>query len=359
MRSQPQRPLLETVIDNIDVGVIICDTDGKIGLINASAQRYLGARKNHMEGSIVFDLFPMPHNSEIRAAIRQIARSHPEEKSFHSMVVNIEGSAIKCSTYPIFRDSDQVMEVVLLLEDITREVEINKAKSEFTSVVAHELRTPLTSLKGAIGLILGGATGDVGERLCSLLGIAQESCDRLIRLVDDMLDVAQAESGNLPLRLKVIRLDECVVRAVDSLRHRAEDKHLSLTAHIGGRPLSVIADQDRIEQVLLNIIANAVKFSPEGGKIDVKLRRSGAFAHILVSDEGPGIPNDEREKVFEKFYRLHNNSERGAGLGLAISKAIVEQLGGRIYVRRRRQGGSTFTVELPIPGESGLLRSAD
>jgi len=358
--SQPtvERSMLEAVIANIGIGVLVCEADGRVVLANDAALRIVEMRSDRILACSVFDIIPPPQGSELRAAFRHLSRTRWDDNAFHERTFGIGRRTVKCATYPIFSADGGMSQAVLVLQDITHDTEIAQAKTDFTWMVAHELRTPLTSLKGSIGLILGNAAGEASERVRSLLSIAQASCDRLIRLLDDMLDVAQAEAGALRLRLRVVSLDGCLNEALESLRQQADEKEIKLILRAMGEVPAVVADPDRIEQVVVNLVSNAIKFSPAHSSVIVKLKQVRGCAQIRIMDQGPSVPDADRRRIFEKFYRGEDGAERGTGLGLAISKAIVNQHGGRIYVRRRRLGGNTFVVDLPIPGEDELLRSA-
>lgn len=348
---------LEAVIANIGVGVVVCDGDHRVTLANEAAESALGIPADRLIGRPLADSYPASYHAELSDALRQLAKATAEEKPFHEMVVTRGIKTIKCSAYPIDCDSS-TLGTVILLQDITRDVELSEAKTQFISSVAHELRTPLTSLKGSIGLVLGRCAGEMGGECRDMLGIAQRSCDRLIRLVDEMLDLARAEAGALALRLDVVSVGDCVRHAAQSLRQYATDRDVRLALRVSEDLPPVAADPDRIEQVAVNLIANAIKFSPAGGTVTVGVKQLRGHVRVSVADEGPGIPEEDRERVFDKFYRASDTAggEPGVGLGLAISKAIIDQHGGRIFVRGRRgRAGSTFAFTLPMPGGDGLL----
>lgn len=352
------RSVLESVIASAGVGILICDTEGNVRLANDAAARALTTSASTVLTSRIFDLLPLPQGAEVRAAFRHLSKTACDDEAFHEITFEIEGQTLKCVTHPIFTTGEDAGLMVTLLQNVTAETQAARAQTEFTSVIAHELRTPLTALKGSIDLVLANAGGEIGDSVRSLLSISQASCNRLIRLLDDLLDVAQAETGSLKLRMHVVSVDGFVLRAVETLRAQAESRGIRLLVRTTGEIPAVVADQDRLEQVVVNIISNALKFSPEKSRVTVNVRRSQSVVQVSVSDEGPGIRETDRANIFRKFYRLPEtgSTETGRGLGLAISKAIVEQHGGRITVRNRRSHGSTFTIELPIPGEDELPR---
>ena len=228
--------------------------------------------------------------------------------------------------------------------------------TEFLSTVAHELRTPLTSLKGSIALILAGAAGDTRDEITDLLTIAHNNADRLIRLVDDMLDVAKARLGTLTLHLQPISVADCVRRALDSMNGCARQRDVTLKLDVGGDVPVVTADPDRVEQVAINLIANAIKFSPSGSTVAISVEHRKDDVQVAVTDSGPGIPKEDLAHVFDRFYQGRNAREcqSGSGLGLAISKAILDGHGGSISARNNRGAGATFVFALPLFAHHGV-----
>jgi len=231
--------------------------------------------------------------------------------------------------------------------------EMGRAKSEFISTVAHELKTPLTSLKGSLGLLLRNAPGDANSQFTELLSIAENNIERLTRLVEDMTDIAKIEAGRMGLRLEMISLYECAVDAVKEVQQLAAEKSVSLAVRLVGAPPDVLADRDRMEQVITNLLVNAIKFSPENSEVIISVRHIHGYVRVSAQDFGPGIPRKDLKRVFDKFYQVGGPATRkdgGSGLGLAICKAIVEQHGGRIYARSSVGHGSSMVFTVPIQG---------
>lgn len=353
--------VLDSVIAGIDVGAVVCDSAGRVILSNPAAESILNAQPATLADAFIYDICPAPQSSELKAAFRHLSRAQASEQAFHEVTADFHGRTIECSTYPIHSADRMMIGAVILLRDVSREVDLARDMTEFAATVAHELRTPLTSLKGSIGLILGGAAGDVSDndRLRTLLGIAARNSDRLIRLVDDMLEMAQVETGAMCLRLRVVTIDACVLRAVEETKALAEERQVKLITKVNGNIPPVVADQDRIEQVVVNLLSNAIKFSPTGGTVRTRVKAIRSHVEVEVIDQGPGVPDEDREHIFDKFYRgAAGATEPGTGLGLAISKAIIDQHGGRIYLRGSKKPGSVFVFTLPVPGEDELLRSS-
>lgn len=227
---------------------------------------------------------------------------------------------------------------------------LDQAKSEFLSIASHELRTPLTSIKGSLGLLRSGVVGPMNEMVENLLGIAENETDRLIRLINDILDLAKIEARKLPLNQDWKPFAELVNTSLQGLQGLATQAKVSLKAE-PMPPLDSYMDADRIQQVLTNLLSNAIKFSPEGSSVVVRCTINEESALLIeVKDSGRGIDPADQEAIFEKFRQASNSRNplvKGTGLGLAIAKALVEQHGGEIGVSSVPGEGSTFFFTLP------------
>lgn len=228
--------------------------------------------------------------------------------------------------------------------------EVDRLKNEFFALVSHELRTPLTSIVGYVDLIRTEETGEINERQARYLGVVDRNARRLMRLVGDLLFVAQVEAGTLSLERSDVDLATLAADAVEAARPHADGKGVLLT--LEAQPLELGgADGDRLGQLIDNLLTNALKFTDEGGRIEVRVREAQGVAQIEVSDSGTGIAPQELEHLFERFYRSQAATEAvvpGIGLGLSICKAIAEAHGGSIAVTSELGKGTTFMVELPM-----------
>lgn len=243
--------------------------------------------------------------------------------------------------------------------EIAERKKIERLKNDFISIVSHELRTPLTSIQGSLGLMAGGVTGVMPEQAKSLIDIALESCARLGRLVSDMLDIEKMESGKMEFDLQSLSLIPLIAQVLQANTPYAQKfgTGIDFSNQTSG-PVFVRADPDRLAQVLTNLIANAVKFSPPGRGVTLSLGAQAGIARVSVSDQGPGIPQEFRSRIFQKFTQANPSDSRarsGSGLGLSISKAIVEQLGGKIDYQSSGTQGTTFYFELPVVGAPGEI----
>jgi signal transduction histidine kinase len=230
--------------------------------------------------------------------------------------------------------------------------ELDRMKSDFVAHVSHELRTPLTAIKGAVDLILREVAGPLTEKQIHYLSRVRSNTQHLGGLINDLLDLAKIESGRIEVKSSRVSLSGLVHEAVEVLRPVAAGKIIALEATVREPSILVWADRDKINQVLTNLIGNAIKFTPVQGKVTVSASRNGEESvQVSVSDTGPGVPLDEREKIFAKFYRVaegNGENSKGTGLGLAIAKALVELHGGKIWVESEPSRGSTFYFTLPL-----------
>jgi signal transduction histidine kinase len=231
--------------------------------------------------------------------------------------------------------------------------ELSDLKSEFVSKVSHELRTPLTSIMGAADNLLDGIAGPLEERPRAYLTRIKENSDRLLRLINELLDLARIEAGKEEIRASRFRLDALIEETLDTLKPLAAERGVVLAAPTPS-PLVIRADRDKISRVLVNLVQNGIKFTPSGGRVEVAASNDGAWAKLAVSDSGGGIPQNELERIFDKFHQVkrpRGAGGPGTGLGLPISRQLVEMHGGRLTVDSTHGKGSTFTVVLPMSAE--------
>ncbi|HZB86325.1 MAG TPA: PAS domain S-box protein [Gaiellaceae bacterium] len=233
--------------------------------------------------------------------------------------------------------------------------ELDRLKDEFIALVSHELRTPLTSIRGYTELLLDGEAGELTDDQRQFLAVVERNSHRLLHLVGDLLFLAQIEAGKLALEVDVVELGAVASESVEAAGPAAEEKGVTLALATGPAP-PLAADRARIGQLLDNLVSNAVKFTPSGGRVDVRVRTLGKRAVLEVRDSGIGIPEGEQQFLFQRFFRTSTATEQaiqGTGLGLAISKAIVEAHGGQIEVESEEGVGTTFRVKLPLEQRVG------
>ncbi len=225
-----------------------------------------------------------------------------------------------------------------------------KAKSEFVSTMSHELRTPLTSIKGAVDLLYSGVLGHLTEPATNTISVAQRNCDRLLKLINEILDLQSVESGRMSFTTIKLDLVEATSQAVVDNKPYASRLNVDIAFQRPDTPVWVMVDSDRLQQVFSNILSNAAKFSPAGSTVEVFIEPHEDYADVMFSDAGVGLDENDHDKVFDRFTQIDSTDTRqigGTGLGMNVSKRIVEAIGGSIFYKRNEMQGTTFTVRLP------------
>ncbi|WP_273205544.1 GAF domain-containing protein [Marinobacter subterrani] len=237
------------------------------------------------------------------------------------------------------------------ITNVDERQKIDEMKDQFISTVSHELRTPLTSISGALELILGGATGPVGDKTGQMLRIAQRNSSQLRHLIDDLLDIERLVSGNAAMEPSFQRLDDAVEAAVEEIQPMARNRDIELQLTVTTPDLHASFDNSRLTQALTNLLSNAIKFSPEGGVVEVRLSQAGTQARLEVTDQGPGVPDSFRNRIFQKFAQANSTSSRtkeGTGLGLAITRELMQAMGGDVGFDSEEGRGACFWISLPL-----------
>ena len=240
--------------------------------------------------------------------------------------------------------------VFLVFRDLTRRRQVERIKSEFVSVVSHELRTPLTSIHGSLALLESGLVNSSTEKGKRMLQIAVSNTDRLIRLLNDILDVEKLESGRTEMHRRLCNAGELIRNAADVMRPMAQEH--GITLETADSDAEIWADPDLLAQCLTNLLSNAIKFSEAGGHVKVQAVPVASDLRFEVADQGRGIPSNKQSSIFERFQQVDASDSRkrgGTGLGLAISRTIVQQHGGQIWVESELGEGSTFLFTVPMP----------
>jgi two-component system sensor histidine kinase/response regulator len=249
------------------------------------------------------------------------------------------------------RLSDFIDELEKSIQELKR---LDEIKSEFVSVASHELRTPLAAIKNSVQLILRGKTGAINETQAKFLSMAERNINRLMNILNDLLSLSRIESGKMVMKFEELNLRSLIEFIISSFKSQAEGKSILLRAEMPQEVPAVYGDQEKVEQILTNILGNALKFTPEQGEIVVAAKPydgDGNLMAVSVQDTGPGIPADQLDKIFEKFHQVEGSLQRsvgGTGLGLAITKGLVEAHQGKIFVESELGKGSIFTFTLPV-----------
>jgi signal transduction histidine kinase len=241
---------------------------------------------------------------------------------------------------------ERTRELTLALDEVKK---ISKRKTDFVSSVSHELRTPLTSIKGYAAILLTGKLGNIPADVRERLDKINRHSDELVHMVNDLLDISRIESGRVTMRQDQLDLRNTIEQAVDLLSVQLKERDIHLTSDIDPNAYLVLADRTQIERVFINIIGNAMKFTPNKGKISIRVHKEDKFVQVDITDTGCGIPREAQDAIFEEFYRVDNTINqqvKGTGLGLALVKNIIEAHKGKIWVKSKEGSGSTFSFTL-------------
>ena len=341
------------ILENIVEGIITTDETGRMEAVNRSAERIFGYRADELIGRNIRMLMPSPEGD---------AASDTQRRSRAGGEAGVIGGgrevAGRRKDGAVFPLELSVSEIRLagnriftrVVRDITERKEVDRLKSDFVSVVSHELRTPLTSIRGSLGLMEGGVFGELPSKALEVLQIARTNSDRLIRLINDILDLEKIESKKIDLRIETLDAWELVRTTLREMHGMAAESGIELRPHLEPVP-EIRGDRDRLVQVLKNLLSNAIKHSPPESRVDIRVSpRGGGRVRISVADSGPGIHPDLLPRVFDKFYQIDSSDSRargGTGLGLPIARGIVEQHGGEIGGSSEPGKGSLFYFDLP------------
>jgi PAS domain S-box-containing protein len=339
----------EAAIDSLYDPVLVTDADGRVVKLNRAAEEIFGSEAENLNkhvGEIARDSRIVGAVAEAMSSQRPVAG----EGAASVLPLAVDGTerAYRLRTTPMRDDEHRLVGAVTLLEDITHLSEIDRLKSEFIATASHELRTPLTSVQMGVHLLLEGAVGELNEPQLEVLAACREDCDRLERLMRDLLDLSKIEAGEAKPQLAPVNATRLVTHAAETLRLQIEAKNLDLHLEIPPDLPEVYVDRAQFERVIDNLVSNALRYTGAGGTIGISAAQREHQVAVSVSDTGSGIPPNYLPHIFDKFVQVPDAPTGGAGLGLAIAKSIVEAHGGQIGVQSELGRGTTFTVTLPL-----------
>ncbi len=331
---------VRTVVDNVAEGILTFDEGGGVGWCNAAAEQLFGAPAAALAGRSIEELVPVARG-DLRDGFRNEAFGRRADGALFPVELSV--SQMRAEDQPLF---------VAVVRDATERREVERMKDEFVSTVSHELRTPLTSIRGSLGLLRSGVLGELPADAREAVAIAERNSERLLALINDILDVERLRAGEFELAREPVAASALVAAALDSIRPVADARGVRIETSV--REAEVDGDRRRLGQVLVNLLSNAVKFSPEGGTVRLEAGPEGADVVFHVIDRGRGVPPEHQAAIFERFRQVEASDSRergGSGLGLAICKALVERHGGRIGVDSVPGAGSTFWFRVPRAAE--------
>jgi PAS domain S-box-containing protein len=344
--------MFRQAVEACSCGMIMINGAHKIMMVNTQTERLFGYSRNELMGRPADIILPARLRAR-HARYRARFIMHPENHM--GTGVDLFGRRKDGSEFPIDVrlnpiDSAEGLLVLSVIVDLTERDRAGRLKDEFVATVSHELRTPLTSIAGALGLLAGNAAGNLPEPAARLIAIACANSQRLVRLIDDILDIGKMESGRIVFDLKRVEVLSLVKQAIEANRGFADRYEVAIQLAPASEKAQVSADPDRLVQVVTNLLSNAIKFSPRGGNVVVSTEKQSDVIRISVRDHGGGIPDEFKPRVFEKFAQADASDKRqkgGSGLGLSILKSIVERLGGTVAFDDAPGGGTIFQVDLP------------
>jgi len=335
---------LESAVHNLIDGMILLNEKGQIEECNQVALRLLG----------------LPAEADSAAVTETLAHlGFAELMQPGELAAPTQGEfQVKSGTQRLLRvrwtrirdEWEHIIGTAVYLRDITNELIAENTKNDFITAISHELRTPLTSIQNAVSNILAGVTGKVAGKTREYLQSMQQDCRRFADLINDLLDIAKLEAGNMPITCKVMDMDALIRMTVKEFEQEAQKAGIRISAQTQGTIIPVYADIKRLRQVLVNLIRNAIQFTPSGGTITVSLKTEGNDIIACVQDTGVGIPPEIQKYIFTKFYQVARQAgpgSKGSGLGLAISKGIIQIHGGSIWFESTPSKGSSFYFSLP------------
>ena len=336
---------MKSILKSISHGILAIDVDGNIMLINEEAKRILKC-----------DINPKVEDKNINLVIKEkdllkeISLFKGSKQSKRTQLTTSEDIVYKINLDPIYlQDFDNIIiGSIINIEDITQKVKLENMRSDFVANVSHELKTPLTSISGFVETLKLNENIDVSTRN-RFLGIIESESDRLKRLIDDILLLSFIENND-KMSLDKVSIYDVFKEVYDMTSYMAKSKNINLYYEFNNKEITTLSNRDYIKQIFLNLVDNAIKYTPENKNIKVEVKKENENITIIVMDEGVGIPKEDIERIFERFYRVDKARSRdvgGTGLGLAITKHIVKSLDGSIVVNSELNKGSEFIVTIP------------
>lgn len=355
-----EKDFLKAMLDNLEDGIIACDANGRITVLNHTLQKNINPPNDKRRLDDLLDGFSLltMNNQPISQEESPLNQALKGE-SIHGieLIMKFNNNVVR----DVVIDGQKIINVdgenlgaVAVIHDVTEIKKTERLKNEFVSIVSHELRTPLTSIRGSLGLLVSGVMGKFPEKANKLLEIANNNCERLLLLINDILDIEKIEAGKMDFQLKMHNLSQVISDAVVANSMYAEKFGVFIKFKKPTFNPQVYVDSGRLMQVLSNLISNACKFSPKGEKITLTLEMINSTVRVSVIDNGPGIPEEFQSRIFQKFSQADSSDTRskaGTGLGLNISKTIIEKMGGALDFFSKPPQGTTFYFDLPISPE--------
>jgi signal transduction histidine kinase len=344
-----QASKLEAILDSIADGVIVLDMEGRIITSNPAAQQVLTDMASNFHMGPLRELSSAPYGGFHEVSELEQLPSPDMLKKPHRYRVG--SRVLSALAAPVMTPDGDELGTVVVLRDISREVEAEQLKDEFITNISHELRTPLTAIKGYTDLLLLTADGSLDERRMGFVQTIGDNTNQLLRHINTLIDISQIQIGNLGLERARLRFSDLVGEVVETWREPLETKGLGLRVRFSGGSLWVKGDRERLIWAIENILSNSYNYTLPGGRVEVRVFEEDNEACVDVTDTGVGVATADQPYLFTRFFRAHNEltfSVRGVGLGLFITRSIIELHGGRVWAKSELGVGSTFSIALPL-----------
>jgi PAS domain S-box-containing protein len=348
-RAEEEKEKTLAIITNFADGLLVFDNQNKLSLINPQAENFLDVKEKDVVGKSILELATF---STIEPIVKIVGK---ELKGVFRKEVEIKKNLVlEVSTIPIMREKEKLGTLVIL-HDVTREKEIERMKTEFVSIAAHQLRTPLSAIKWTLRMILDGDLGEITQEQREFLEKTYKSNERMINLINDLLNVTRIEEGRFLYKPVLSDLSLVVQSILKGYQEEIKKKEINLEFEQPEKKLPlVMVDLEKIQLAIQNLLENAIKYTPPGGEIKISLKSTENEVEFSIKDSGVGIPKEEQGRVFTKFFRGSNVMKmetEGSGLGLFITKNVIEAHGGKIWFESEEGKGTTFYFTLPVKKE--------
>ena len=346
LRIQTQQ---ETLFNSMIEGLLLLDADERIQLANRAFVQLFGTATD-LRGKTVLEVL---RQHELAELVEKVA-SEKQVLGYELKLGGLSERWLQINAAGVFNNEGKKQGTIVVFHDLTRLKQLERTREEFVANVSHELRTPLSLIKGYVETLLDGAK-DNPEVATKFLQTIQRNSERLQFLIEDLLTISELESGRITMNLQSVRLRSLVDRVLEDFKTQAETRRVELKNEVPD--LTALADSDRLQQVLGNLIGNAIKYGRPDGHVGVSGNLlNGTSIELCVQDDGPGIPGESLERVFERFYRVDKARSReqgGTGLGLSIVKHIVQSHGGKVWAKSELGKGAAFYFTLPLKQDAG------
>lgn len=334
------------IIENLTDGIILLNKKKQIEIINSPATELFNIGKKEAIGKCFVDLLDIENIPEIKKILIDKDRIR---NIYREEVATLDGLHLEITSV-LLKDEIEEKGFLIIIHDVTKEKLIEKMKTEFVSVAAHQLRTPLSAIKWTIRMILDGDAGEINEEQRELLEQTYISNERMIRLINDLLDVSRIEEGRLLYDQKDARIEDVIDSVIEASQEMLRNKNMVLEVNKKETP-KVRIDKEKIGVVIQNLLENAIKYTEQGGKIKITLDNDEKNVIFKIEDSGVGIPKSQQDRIFTKFFRAENVTRmetNGTGLGLYTTKNIVQAHKGQIWFESEENKGTTFYFTIPI-----------